>query len=129
MIASVVGETYEEHAVDVVYVAVLPSTVMNIVLRHSDFGSVENRRLKGSRVRWLCSMRRREPDPHLVHVVPDEHSIRGFLPAPTRYPLLVNKTEQALPPFSTGGIEEIDPSGTAAPAPAFVVFLVSLLDD
>ena len=37
--------TYEKHAVYVMYITVFPSTMVNIILRHCDFRTIENRRL------------------------------------------------------------------------------------
>lgn len=37
--------TYVEHAVDVVHIAMLPSAVVNVVARHADFRTIEDRRL------------------------------------------------------------------------------------
>lgn len=34
--------TYEEHSVDVVDITMFPATIVNVVLRHRDFGSIEN---------------------------------------------------------------------------------------
>jgi hypothetical protein len=41
-------ELYEEHAVDVVDITMFPSAIVDVGLGHSDFWSVENRRLRNS---------------------------------------------------------------------------------
>lgn len=43
-------QTYEEHAVNVVKVTVLPSTVVDVVPRHTDLGAVENGRLQAASI-------------------------------------------------------------------------------
>ncbi len=40
-------ESYEKHSIDIVNVAVFPSTIVDIVTRHADFWAVEDGRLSG----------------------------------------------------------------------------------
>lgn len=42
--------SYEEHAVDVVQVAMLPSSVMDIISGHADLRAIEYGRLERNRV-------------------------------------------------------------------------------
>lgn len=57
--------TDEEHAKHVVNVAVLPSTMMNIVSWHGDFWSIEDRRLRS-----ISSVQYSVCHSYFVHVVP-----------------------------------------------------------
>lgn len=78
-----VGRIVEGHAVDVVNVAMLPVTMMQIVLGHSRLRTVEHRRL--------------------VHIVPDEGVVGSTLE------LVV--VEQTLPPVDGSRVEAVDPHG------------------
>jgi len=73
----------ESHAVDVVNIAVLPVTVMQVVLGHGCLRAVEHR--------------------GLVHVVPNEGVVGSALE------LVV--VEQALPPVDGSRVEAVNPHG------------------
>ena len=90
----------EGHTVDVVDVAVFPVAMVDVILWHCGFGSIEDR--------------------GFVHVVPDEGvrscTSEGFV------------GEERAPPFNSSRIEAVDPMRRARPAPAFVDVIVLVLD-
>ena len=90
----------ESHTVDVMNIAMLPVTVMQVVLGHSCLRAVEHR--------------------GLVHVVPNEGVVGSALE------LVV--VEQALPPVDGSRVEAVNPHRRARPAPALVLLAFLVLD-
>jgi len=65
---------------------------------------------------------------YLVHIVPDMHSARALGPTPL---VIFPSAElvQALIPFPTVWIEEINPSTTSTPTPPFELATMLVLDE
>jgi hypothetical protein len=88
-------------------IAMLPTTMVNVVFRHSDFRPIENGRL--------------------IHVVPDVDRLGTLRPTPL-FAVAV-ELEDAFPPVPSFRVEEIDPGGAARPTPTFVLVAVNILDE
>ena len=50
------GSTYKKHAIDVMHISVLPSTIMYVIPRHRDLGAVEYRWLHEGSVTWCLRL-------------------------------------------------------------------------
>lgn len=96
-----------KHAVDVVDISVFPSTMMNVILGHRDFRSIEYGRLGRLLILEIC-LRKWE---HLVHIIPDVNGIRTLGPRPPTLHCIW--FEKALPPIPSLRVEEIDPRAAA----------------
>lgn len=80
---------------------VLPTTIVNHILRHSNFRTIEDRRF--------------------IHVVPNKKRFGGAL--------VVVKFELISPPLARIGIGIINPRRLSRPAPAFIIGTGWLLDE
>ena len=82
---------YEKHSIDVVYISVLPTVVMDIIPGHRDFWTIEDRWLEGStnsvRANAVVSPK------YLVHVVPDVNRLGALCPRPPATRKLVGLEE------------------------------------
>jgi len=58
-------ETHEEHSVEIMYIAVFPTTVVDVILWHSDLRSIENRRLQQRKfLRTQTQRKTKKSQPH-----------------------------------------------------------------
>jgi hypothetical protein len=85
--------TYINLSVNVVKNTMFPTSMVDHILRHSNLGSIKNRRL--------------------IHVIPNKESFRGAL--------VVVKLELFSPPFARFWIGIIDPRRLSRPAPGFII--------
>src|SRR5260370_42386487 len=93
-------KTNEEHAIQVVHIAVFPTSVVNIIFRHGDLRAIEYRRLHKS-----CQLRKTasKDGTDLIHIVPDVNIRRALCPAPFSVGLRLS-FEQRFPPVPRGRI-------------------------
>ena len=116
--------TYEEHAIDVVQVAMLPTAIVDVLTRHADLRAVEDGRLKTPSA---SNFDIPYAYTHLIHIIPDTSLDCAINPRPLI--ALLDGLEQRLPPVPATRMEEVDPSTAAAPAPSLIVgAAISLLD-
>jgi hypothetical protein len=95
-----------EHSINVVNIAMLPTSIVNVVLGHRDLRSIEH-----------CG---------LVHVVPNMDGICHRFPSPTFNTIIV-EPEKLLPPCPGVRIEEVDIGAASGPAPSIVFGLSRVL--
>lgn len=112
---------YKEHSIDVVDIAIFPSSVEEGVFWYSDLRAVE--------YGWLSSadqLCRSKTGTHFVHVIPDIQVGSRFLQI-SYYGRVYDRLahlpdlhlEHPSPPIPTLWIEEIHPDTTSRPTPTF----------
>ena len=114
-----------EHAVDIMDVSMLPSTVMDIVFGHRYFRTVENSRLNLKS--GLKSSKRRADFIYLIHIVPDVNVIRALRPSPLSLDFL--GFIHSFPPVPSSRIEKVCPRAATTPAPTFIFTFTALWFD
>jgi hypothetical protein len=106
-----------EHAVDIVNISMLPSTIMNIVFGHRYFGTVENSGLNSKSGR-ISGKKKSRLFFYLIHIVPDVNVIRALGPSPLSLDFLSFKHN--FPPVPSTRIEKVCPGAATTPTPTFV---------
>ena len=116
--------TYIEHAVDIMNVSMLPSTIMNIVFGHRYFGTIEN---SGLSTKSGLINSKKSTLFYLIHIVPDVNIGRALRPSPLSIDWL--SFECSLPPVPSSRVEEVYPTAAATPTPTFVFTFTALWFD